>query len=51
VSYEDNAAGEGGIGGLVVSPEEEAFLESLLYGGDTPVEGSSAEEAVGSVLP
>ena len=43
VSYEDNAAGEGGIGGLVLSPEEEAFLLALL-------EDAPAEEPVVEIL-
>ncbi len=44
VSYEDNAAGEGGIGGLVLTPEEEAFLLGLLD--DAP-----AEEPALEILP
>jgi hypothetical protein len=44
VSYEDNAAGEDGVGGLVLSPEEEAFLLGLL-------EDAPAEEPVVEILP
>ena len=49
-SYEDNAAGEDGIGGLVLSPEEEAFLQSLLDGGgeEPPAEPEEGEGLEGS---
>lgn len=37
-SYEDNAAGEEGVGGLVLTPEEEAFFLSLLEGTEATVD-------------
>jgi serine protease AprX len=35
-SYEDNAEGEGGIGGILVTEEEESLLEALYAAEETP---------------